>query len=73
MDSFKQRMQAVVDALPEGEDKQTLQTLIDYQDSMTLPGIAPQDRMRVFRDLMRVQRRAVMPASTPVTPTSGKP
>ena len=58
MDSFKQRMQAVVDALPEGDDKKTLQALIDYQDSMTKPGTAPQDRARVLREMMRAQRRA---------------
>lgn len=58
MESFKERMQAVVDALPEGDDKRTLQALIDYQDSMTKPGLAPQDRMRAFRDVMRAQRRA---------------
>lgn len=66
MDSFKQRMQSVVDAMPEGDDKQTLQALIDYQDAMTQPGQAPQDRMRLFREVMRAQRRAAM---TPVATT----
>lgn len=68
MDSFKQRMQATVDAMPEGEDKQTLQALIDYQDSMTQPAQAPQDRMRAFREVMRAQRRAAM--ASPPAPTA---
>ena len=67
MDSFKQRMQAMVDAMPTGDDKQTLQTLIDYQDSMTQPGVMPQDRMRMFREVMRAQRRAAA-TGTPVLP-----
>ena len=67
MDSFKQRMQAMVDAMPAGEDKQTLQALIDYQDSMTKPGVAPQDRMRLFREVMRAQRRAAA-TGTPALP-----
>ena len=60
MESFKQRMQAMVDAMPAGNDKQTLQALIDYQDSMTQPGVPPQERMRLFREAMRAQRRATM-------------
>lgn len=71
MDSFKQRMQAVVDAMPAGDDKQTLQALIDYQDSMTQPGLAPQDRMRAFRDVMRAQRRAAATGTPPTTPGPG--
>lgn len=71
MDSFKQRMQAVVDAMPAGDDKQTLQALIDYQDSMTQPGLAPQDRMRAFRDVMRAQRRAATTGTPPTTPGPG--
>lgn len=67
MDSFKQRMQATVDAMPAGDDKQTLQALIDYQDSMTKPGVAPQDRMRMFREVMRAQRRAAA-SGTPALP-----
>lgn len=68
MESFKQRMQATVDAMPAGDDKQTLQALIDYQDSMTQPGIPPQDRMRMFREVMRAQRRAAT-SGTPALPT----
>ena len=67
MESFKQRMQAMVDAMPAGNDKQTLQALIDYQDSMTQPGVMPQDRMRMFREVMRAQRRAAA-TSAPVLP-----
>lgn len=71
MDSFKQRMQAIVDTMPDGDDKQTLQALIDYQDSMTQPAQAPQDRMRAFREVMRAQRRSAM-ASPPAPTTAPK-
>lgn len=71
MESFKQRMQAVVDAMPEGDDKQTLQALIDYQDSLTQTGLAPQDRMRMFRDVIRAQRRAITTGTPPTTSAPG--
>ncbi len=68
MNGFKQRMQAMVDAMPEGDDKQALQALIDYQDSMTQPNVQPQERMRLFREVMRAQRRS---AASGTPPTAG--
>ena len=61
MESFKQRMQATLDAMPAGQDKQTLQALIDYQDALTQPTVLPQERMRLFREAVRAQRHAAAP------------
>jgi len=61
MESFKQRMQPTLDAMPAGQDKQTLQALIDYQDALTQPTVLPQERMRLFREVVRAQRRTVVP------------
>jgi hypothetical protein len=61
MESFKQRMQPTLDAMPAGQDKQTLQALIDYQDALTQPTVLPQDRMRLFREVVRAQRHAAVP------------
>jgi hypothetical protein len=51
MTSFKQRMQSVIDAMPDGDDKTKLQALVDAQDTVEQPDIHPKERAQALRRL----------------------
>jgi hypothetical protein len=51
MTSFKQRMQPIVDTMPDGDDKAKLQALVDAQDVIDQPNIHPKERAQAMRRL----------------------
>jgi len=51
MISFKQRMQPIVDAMPDGDDKTKLQALVDAQDAVEQPNSQPKQRAQALRRL----------------------
>jgi hypothetical protein len=51
MTSFKHRMQPVIDAMPDGDDKAKLQALVDAQDAVEQPDIHPKERAQAMRRL----------------------
>jgi hypothetical protein len=51
MNSFKQRMQPIIDAMPDGDDKAKLQALVDAQDIIDQPHIHPKERAQAMRRL----------------------
>lgn len=63
MTSFKQRMQPIVDSMPEGDDKTKLQALVDAQDAVEQPDIHPKERAQALR------RLALLEHSNQVPPT----
>lgn len=63
MTSFKQRMQPVIDAMPDGDDKAKLQALVDAQDAVEQPDIHPKERAQALR------RLALLEHSNQVPPT----
>jgi hypothetical protein len=63
MTSFKQRMQPVIDVMPDGDDKTKLQALVDAQDAVEQPDIHPKERAQALR------RLALLEHSNQVPPT----
>lgn len=63
MTSFKHRMQPVIDAMPDGDDKAKLQALVDAQDAVEQPDIHPKGRAQALR------RLAMLDHSTRGSPT----
>lgn len=53
MSTFKERMQPVIDALPAGDDKDTLIALIDTHDRMEHVGFSPGRSARAMRQYLR--------------------
>jgi len=75
MNTFKQRLQPILEGLPEGEDKDTLIALIDYHESLEQSGFHPKARMRAARQYLRqqsAQKRTAPHRGRPVGPP-GKP
>ena len=62
MNTFKQRLQPIVQGLPEGEDKDTLIALIEYHESLEQSGFHPKARMRAARQYLRQQAAQAMNA-----------
>ena len=62
MSTFKQRLQPIVQGLPEGEDKDTLIALIEYHESLEQSGFHPKERMRAARQYLRQQAAQAMTA-----------
>lgn len=52
MSTFKERMQPVIDALPAGEDKDTLIALVDTHDRMEQAGFKPGRSARALRQYL---------------------
>ncbi len=63
MTSFKQRLQPVIDAMPDGDDKAKLQALVDALDAVEQPDIHPKERAQALR------RLALLEHSNQVPPT----
>ena len=53
-DTFLERMQPVLDAMPEGPDKEKLLALIESQDTVERPDVPPKDRARALRRLTQI-------------------
>lgn len=51
MTSFKQRMQPVINAMPDGDDKAKLQALVDAQDAVEQQDVQPKERAQARRQL----------------------
>lgn len=52
MSTFKERMQPVIDALPAGEDRDTLIALVDTHDSLEQAGFKPGRSTRALRQYL---------------------
>lgn len=57
-DTFLARMQPVLDAMPEGPDKNKLLALIESQDTLERGDVSPKDRARAMRRLTQIDRVA---------------
>lgn len=53
-ETFLERMQPVLDAMPEGPDKEKLLALIELQDTVERPDVPPKDRARALRRLTQI-------------------
>lgn len=53
--TFLERMQPVIDAMPEGPDKQKLRTLVESQDAVERTDVHPKDRARAMRRLLQIE------------------
>lgn len=53
-ETFLERMQPVLDAMPEGPDKEKLLALIESQDTVERPDVPPKDRARALRRLTQI-------------------
>jgi len=58
MTRFKQRMQPIVDAMPDGDDKTKLQALVDAQDAVEQPNSHPKQRAQALRRLALLDHTA---------------
>lgn len=57
-ETFLERMQPVLDAMPEGPDKEKLLALIESQDTVERPDVPPKDRARALRRLTQIDSKA---------------
>ena len=53
-ETFLERMQPVLDAMPEGPDKEKLLALIESQDTVERTDVPPKDRARAMRRLTQI-------------------
>lgn len=53
-ETFLERMQPVLNAMPEGPDKEKLLALIESQDTVERPDVPPKDRARALRRLTQI-------------------
>jgi len=54
--TFLQRMQPLIDAMPKGPDKEKLRSLVQSQDNIERVDVQPRERAMAMRQLMRPQR-----------------
>lgn len=52
--TFLERMQPVIDAMPEGPDKEKLLALVESQDTVERVDVHPKDRVRAMRRLLQI-------------------
>ena len=52
--TFLERMQPVIDAMPEGADKEKLRALVVSQDAVERTDVHPKDRARAMRRLLLI-------------------
>jgi hypothetical protein len=52
--TFLERMQSVLDAMPEGPDKDKLRALIESQDTVERTDVSPRERARAMRRLTQI-------------------
>ena len=53
-ETFLERMQPVLDGMPEGPDKEKLLALIESQDTVERTDVPPKDRARALRRLTQI-------------------
>lgn len=53
-ETFLERMQPVLDAVPEGPDKEKLLALIESQDTVERTDVPPKNRARALRRLTQI-------------------
>ena len=53
-ETFLERMQPVLNAMPEGPDKEKLLALIESQDTVERTDVPPKDRARALRRLTQI-------------------
>ena len=53
-ETILERMQPVLDAMPEGPDKEKLLALIESQDTVERTDVPPKDRARAMRRLTQI-------------------
>ena len=53
-DTFLQRMQPIIDAMPEGQDKEELLVLVQSRDTVERSDVNPKDRARAMRRLLQI-------------------
>ena len=64
-DTFLERMQPVLDAMPEGPDKEKLLALIESQDTVERTDVPPKDRARAMRRLTQIENTTTTSDRTP--------
>lgn len=64
-DTFLARMQPLLDAMPEGPDKDKLLALIESQDALERGDTSPKDRARAMRRLTQIDRVAGVETGNP--------
>jgi hypothetical protein len=63
--TFLERMQPVIDAMPEGADKEKLLALVESQDTVERVDIHPKDRARAMRRLLQIDVQSRNRSKTP--------
>lgn len=63
--TFLERMQPVIDAMPEGDDKEKLLALVESQDTVERPDVHPKDRARALRRLLQIDQQSKNRTKTP--------
>jgi hypothetical protein len=53
-ETFLERMKPVLDAMPEGPDKEKLLALVESQDTVERTDVPPKDRARALRRLTQI-------------------
>lgn len=64
-ETFLERMQPVLDAMPEGPDKEKLLALIESQDTVERTDVPPKDRARALRRLTQIDSTTTTNAFAP--------
>lgn len=52
--TFLERMQPILDAMPDGPDKDKLLALVESQDTVERPDVHPKDRAQAMRRLLQI-------------------
>lgn len=55
MTTFLERIQPVIDAMPDGADKNKLLALVESQDTVERSDVHPKDRARALRRLVQIE------------------
>ena len=63
--TFLERMQPVIDAMPEGADKDKLLALVESQDTVERADVHPKDRARAIRRLLQIDAQSKNRGKTP--------
>ncbi|MDO8892313.1 MAG: hypothetical protein Q7V00_10745 [Sulfurimicrobium sp.] len=52
--TFLERMQPIIEAMPDGPDKEKLLALVESQDTVERVDVHPKDRARAMRRLLQI-------------------
>lgn len=69
--TFLERMQPILDGMPDGPDKDKLLALVESQDTVERVDVHPKDRARAMRRLLRIDT-ARAPGNGPLAKARGK-